>query len=476
MRVRLNHLPAQDDYYNAQEHQVSFIGGLGCGKTKVASDDILKIAALYPRCGKGTKTPGIGIFSSTFQQLIDGTMATFFDRCEHWGVKVVDRIRSEHKIYIESFNAWVGVYSIDEPDKFKSYEFCYIWIDEGQSSYWTRAAYDKVTGRLRGTERQRKLYPDMPLRIRITANPPWTMDHWLVDLNTKPSRTTGKIPSRLITAGTLDNPFLPASYIEMLQENYDPELAAIEMGGQFGDIGRGRIFRRFKRAKHVFNDEKAAIAGIPPLRWDTNLPICWSHDFNVDPLCSVIFQWRRLRVAGFQKIVMYILACLQIRNSLIEDAVKEFMNFREVVQIARRRRLILYGDASGNTQTNRQTGLTDFEALTQELERVDMWGSIGTKEVGLANPERAERFAAANRMLENSKGEIGVVIAEDCVPLIIDLERMFYKQGTRNVDLPKYKDGIPDKMFTHLADAFSYPIAEEYPIRQGDVGVPDTTR
>lgn len=432
----------------------------------VASDDILRVAALYPHCGKGTKTPGIAIVSNTYQQLIDGTMATFFDRCEHWGVHWVDRIHAEHKIFIKEFDAWIGVYSVDEPDKFKSYEFCYIWIDEAQADTWNKPAYDKLVGRLRGTERQRKLYPKMPLRVRITANPPWTMDHWLVDLNTKKSVETGKIPSRLITASTYDNPFLPAQYITRLKENFDPELAEIEMGGKFGDIGFGRIFRRFSRSKHVFSDERIEKCGLPALRYDSTLPICWSHDFNVDPLCSIIFQWRKVRVAGFQRIVMYIYAALQIRNSIIEEAVTTFLEHHDAVKIARRRGLILYGDASGNTQTNRQTGLTDFAALTKELERNDLWGNIGTKEVGIANPERIMRYAAGNRMLEDANGNIGVVIDEaNCEPLIIDLERMFYKPGTRQVEIPKYKDGKPTKLFTHLADAFSYPIAEEYPVR-----------
>lgn len=477
MIVRLDHLPAQDDFYNAEEDQVAYIGGVGSGKTQVGSDDILRTAFEYPHCGKGEKTPGIAICSNTFPQLIDGTMATFFDRCEAWGVHVVDRIRSEHKIYLKEPDCWIGVYSVDEPDKFKSYEFCYIWIDEAQAATWSRAAYDKLMTRRRGTERQRRLYPKMPLRTRITANPPWTMDHWLVDLTTKVSPVTGNIPCRLISAATQDNPFLPAEYITRLLENFDPELAAIEMGGKFGDIGYGRVFRRFSRAKHVYSDERAAQVGLPALRYDPNIPICWSHDFNVDPLCSVLFQWRRVRVNGFQKTVMFVLDVMQIRHALIEDAAKELRNRRDALQVAERRGLVLYGDASGNVQTNRQSGVTDFAALTQALEAEGLSGVIAQKKVGISNPRRGARFAAANRMLENGKGDIGVVIREEtCMPVVIDLERMFYKPGTQEVDQPKWKDGVPSKLLTHLADAFSYPIEEEYPVVMDGDGDPSTSR
>ena len=74
----------------------------------------------------------------------------------------------------------IGVWSVDNPINFKSLELCYVWIDEAQA--WDRFAYNHVIGRRRGTAQQRRLYPEMPLRTRITANPPHTLDHWLVDL------------------------------------------------------------------------------------------------------------------------------------------------------------------------------------------------------------------------------------------------------------------------------------------------------
>lgn len=471
MRVELDHLPAQDEFFNAQEDQVAYVGGVGSGKTRVGSDDVLKVAALYPKCGQNDDTPGIAIFSNTYPQLVDGTMASFFDRCESWGVSYIDKIRSEHKVYLPRLGAWIGVWSVDDPDKFKSLELCHIWIDEAQ--YWDKAAYDKVVGRLRGTDRQRRIYPKMPLRVRITANPPWTLDHWLVDLTTKPSLETGKPPIRLITASTYDNPYLPEDYITRLRSNYDPEVAEIEMGGKFGEIGKGRIWRRFNRGKHVWSEERARERGLPPLTYDPNLPLCWSHDFNIDPLSSVLFQWRRVNVPGFQHDVMYVIDELSIRHSIIEEAVREFAENRpEAVAVARRSGLILYGDAAGN-QGNRQTGESDWVAL---LSALDKEGFYGEKRVREANPERIDRYAAGNRMLEDGNGLIGCVIHERCGNVITDLERMFFKPGTRLVEVPRVKDGKPVKLVTHAADAWSYPIEYQYPVKFNDSGVMTTSR
>lgn len=462
MIVELNHLPAQDDYYNAEEDQVAFVGGLGYGKTRIGADDVLRVATVYPRCGKGDDTPGIAICSNTYQQLIDGTMASFFDRAAAWGYTWVDKIRSEHKLYIPQIDAWIGVYSADDPEKFKSFEFAYIWIDEAQ--YWTQLGYATVLGRLRGTDRQRALYPEMDLRLRITANPPLTMDHWMVDLTTIPHPDTGKIACRLINASTYDNPFLPPGYIERLRGSYDPDVAEILLSGKYGEIGKGKVWRRFSRSKHVYSSERALAMGLPPLEYDPKLPLCWAHDFNIDPLCSILFQWRRVNVHGYQRDVMYVLDEMQIRNALIDDAPKELLNRAAALATARRSGIILYGDASGN-QGNRQTGISDWAALIKGLTDANLWGSIDDqKDVNKANPERIDRYAAGNRMLEDADGNIGVVAHERCTAWIRDMDRSYFKPGTRIVEPVKYKDGIPTKILLHLSDAWSYPIAQKYPV------------
>jgi hypothetical protein len=384
-------------------------------------------------------------------------MSSFFEACDRWGLKYKDSILQKHKIYLPDLGANIGVWSVDNPINFKSLELCYVWIDEAQA--WDRFAYNHVIGRRRGTAQQRRLYPEMPLRTRITANPPHTLDHWLVDLCTKPG-FDGTPPARLITASIWDNPFIPQSNIDMLRASYDPELAEIELGGKFGEIGKGRIWRMFSRGKHVWSEKQALERRLPPLKYDPSLPLCWSHDFNIDPLCSVLFQWRRVNVDGFQRDVMYVIEELQIRHSIITMAVQEFLNHKEAVETARRSGIILYGDASGNSG-NRQTGASDWAALRGELAR---HGFYGSSRIPNANPPLELRWMSGNNMLENSKGEIGVIIHERCTNLPLDFERAFFKPGTRIQEFPKYKDGKAVKLLGHTADAATYPIVKEYPV------------
>ncbi len=459
MHVLLEHLPTQSEFYHCEdEGPVALVGGLAYGKTHVASDYILKRAAKYPRARHF-------IFSNTYPQLMSGTLKTFYERCDHWGLRVIPRVRDLHKILIPQFSAEIEVWSVDRPINFKSLEISSAWIDEAQA--WSRDAYEKVLGRLRGTATQRRLYPTMPQQIRITANPPRVDDHWLVELTTQPVERTGKPAIKLFNATTFDNPFVSQAYIDWLLDTYDPELVQIDLYGKYGNLGRGKIYRRFDRAKHLLTPEKAAALGLPALEWDPNIPVCWSHDFNIDPLCSVLFQWRRVRLAGYQTDVMYVLDEMRIQSAIIDDAVKAFVE-HPAARIARRlgsEGLILYGDPAGN-QGNRQTGESDWAALKNGLARE---GFSGTARVPDAAPRRRDRFNAANAKFENARGEIGVIIHEKCKFLARDFDRTYYKPGTSDPLIIKPEPGQPydsAKMISHLGDGFSYPIEFEYGIKE----------
>lgn len=449
----LNLFPAQADFLGCEDMYAAFIGGWGCGKTRCASDWVLLGAVRWPQAAHF-------VFSNTYAQLKAGTMETFFGRCKAWGLRYIDRILDK-RVMLPDIGATIHVWTADDANLFHSLEIDRAWIDEAHR--WSHMDYLKLESRLRGRDLSRILYPDISLQLRITANPPLTIDHWIVDMTTAPIERTGKPPITLFSAATQDNYLLPPEYVQGLLDTYDPELADIMMGGKFGDIGRGKIFRRFSRAKHVFSPEKAAQRGLPPLEYEPTLPVFWSLDFNVSPMCSVIGQWRRVNVAGYQPVVMFVLEEIRIPDSIIDTSVREFFR-RPGAKIARQRGLILYGDASGEAG-NRQTGVSDWATVRRMLASN---GYFGDARVPAANPKRRDRFNAANAKLENARGQVGVVIHERCRYLTRDVERMYYKPGTSDVLIPKVDPDDPTdaaRNWTHLADAFSYAICYDFPIK-----------
>jgi Phage terminase large subunit len=482
--LHLDHLPAQDEFYNETCDVCAFVAGLGLGKTFAASDKILTGFAHYPLARHF-------IFSNTYDQLMAGTLTTFFERLQdvwmpaHPGFRIDirkarNRARAFKEIDFPMFGGKIEVRSVDQDINWKSLEICRAWIDEAQA--WDKAPYDMVIGRLRGTKLQRRIYPDMQLQVFITANPPHTHNHWLYELCKQDDPKLGRPRIKLFTGSTYDNPFLPADYIERIEDMYDPELAKAELHGEFINIGRGRVFRMFLTAKHAMSSAKAVSLGLPALDYDPTLPLCWSHDFNLDPLCSILFQWRTINVKGYQKTVMYVLDSIRIEDGLISAAAKELLNRPSACDIARRNGIILYGDASGANQSNRQTNKSDFIALKEELTRL---GFRGVMRVKTANPTHRERAQAANRLLENSRGEVGVIVrieggrTETNRYLVLDVEKMVWKPGTWDIEIEKPKPGemLPkNKRMTHLGDAFSYPIDYEYPYTEDQNGSVSTVR
>jgi hypothetical protein len=338
-------------------------------------------------------------------------------------------------------------------------------------------AFLTLLGRMRGFDVSKQLYPGIDQQLFITANPPHTTDHWLVDMTTNApdeaddelaamlatlgddDREPGTPPIKLYTASTFDNPFLPKAYIRSLLETMDPELADIELGGNFGDIGKGKILRMFARGKHIIRPSELAARGLPAnlLEYDESTELCLAQDFNLDPLCSVLFQWRRINVPGYQPIVMAVIDEMRIRHSLISFAVKEFANRDDALRIARNNGLVLYGDPAGN-QGNRQTGESDWVALRAGLHNLGI--SIKHR-VPKAPPTHRNRYNASNAKLVNAKGDIGVVMHPRCKWLAVDCNGMFYKPGTSDPEVKKTDDG---STITHLGDAFMYPIAYEFPV------------
>jgi hypothetical protein len=471
--ISLKHLPTQEDFFYDKSRLSAYVGGIGTGKTYVASDKLLATIIRYPLAR-------YFILSNTFAQLKSGTMMTFFARCRHWGFEYVDRIREKYVIV----QKWVGpqlirakieCWTADDYELFRSLEVDFAWLDEGH--VWPKMAFLTILGRLRGYEGTRDVYGDIGQQLWVTANPPHTTDHWLVDFTTKPPNEAddelmalvGAIeqectesseaapPMKLFTSSTFDNPFLSKAYIRTLLETMDPELVDIELKGNFGDIGKGKIWRSFSRGRHIVDASKARDYGIPALEWDPNSEVCWSQDFNIDPLCTIIFQWRRVKVAGFQAVVMYVLDEMRIRDARIEHAAQEFGNRVLPLQIARRNGLVLYGDPSGD-QRSRQTGESDWIALRKGLLS---YGLSISRRIPPAAPLRRNRYNATNAKLVNGLGEIGVVIHPRCKYLAIDLNSQFYKPGTSDPLVKKAEDGATN---THFGDAFSYPIAEDFPV------------
>ena len=125
---------------------------------------------------------------------------------------------------------------------------------------------------------------------------------------------------------------LPAEEVESARRRLDPLIFEQEYLGKFV-IARGRAFADFDPAIHVV-----------PTAYDPSLQLCWSLDFNIDPMCSGIIQHDRGRVRVIGELSLADTDTDSACDAFLEVADRRGWDLRNVA---------IYGDATGWCATAR---------------------------------------------------------------------------------------------------------------------------
>jgi hypothetical protein len=201
-----------------------------------------------------------------------------------------------------------------------------------------------------------------------------------------------------------------------------------EFQASFDNVAAGRVYYAFERAGNV-----------GPVRYNPRLPLLWSLDFNVNPMCSVIAQ----RDGQY----LDILEEIALPDSNTQAACQEF--HRRASKWGRVLPVHLYGDASGNGR-HTSASRTDWQIVKEYL------GSYGYQvqsRVPGSNPPVKDRVNCVNSMLCNQAGERRLTIDDSCKELIKDLEMVTWDA-----------DGLDksDGKRSHMSDALGYVISRDF--------------
>jgi len=222
----------------------------------------------------------------------------------------------------------------------------------------------------------------------------------------------------IIQASTYDNQKnLPDDYIPSLIETYPAELIDAYLNGQFVNLTSGTVFRNYDRlrcrSKEKIQDNEVLNIGM---------------DFNVEHMAACIFV---VRENGWH--------CV--------DELKDIYDTPAMIKIIKNRyanhRIKIYPDASGKSRKSLNASVSDLVLLKQ---------AGFSLQVNSRNPFVKDRIIATNKQFE-----IGNLWVNDkaCQTTARYLEQQAYDSN-----------GEPDKKtgFDHQTDAFSYPIAFEFPL------------
>jgi Terminase large subunit, T4likevirus-type, N-terminal len=225
-----------------------------------------------------------------------------------------------------------------------------------------------------------------------------------------------------------------------------------EFQARFENLAHGLVYYAFDRSQNV-----------QPAGYLSQHAVCWSLDFNVNPMCSIIAQiedqsTRLERLSGRTSVRVNVIDEIVLSDSNTLEACQMFAERMQQAYPGRVIDVQLYGDAAGGARST--AGKSDYQIIreffrTQPQYRVSY-------HVPRDNPAVRDRVNAVNAMLCNQQGLRRLSIDPRCRRLIRDLERVVWKADS-NGNLGAQLDKSNPEL-THASDALGYLLEQEFGI------------
>jgi hypothetical protein len=226
---------------------------------------------------------------------------------------------------------------------------------------------------------------------------------------------------------------LPAEEMESARRRLDQRIFEQEYLGKFVVVG-GRAFVDFDPSVHV-----------KPTAYDPALPICWSLDFNIDPMCSGIIQHHQGKIRVIDEMVL--------RDTATDAACDVFLD-RAAARGWDLRNLCVYGDASGSARDS-TSGISDWYIVRNRLKKLSP-----IMKVPRCNPAIKNSINALRARLRSADGASSLLIDPRCGQLIDDLRTALW---------PGNLSGQHALAWLRYFVEFEYPVRPERSAERGTI-------
>jgi hypothetical protein len=260
--------------------------------------------------------------------------------------------------------------------------------------------------------------------------------------------------------GNVSRAELTSATQELDERTYRQEFQA-----RFENLTTGLVYYAFDRAIHVATVE-----------YQRGRCLCWSLDFNINPMCSVICQIEEdsqtadnIWFTGARPVEPHPIRTVRVMEEIVlanahtEAACEAFLE-RTSPWLRRADlpiRVEVYGDATGETRRS-SASRTDWQLVRDFFARhSDRYRAVF--QVRSTNPSVRDRVNCVNARLRNQAGASRLVIAPRCKHLIQDLERVQWKTDADGNAWNEIDKSDPAR--THTSDALGYLIAQQFPLR-----------
>jgi len=407
-------LPKQREFHESDAFLRMYQGGFGAGKTKAGVWEAIDVSMAYPG--------NFGVIARlTYRELEDSTKKTFFDECPP---ELIARFKARDDL-VEFVNGSRLVFrSLDNPDKFRSMNLGWFYIDEA-SEIEDEDIPTMLVGRLR--------LSTVPWRGGWFTSNPAHVEHWTYRWFVERAAVN---PSRykLVVASSYENPYLPREYIETLEQEYSPQWVRRYLHGEFGFIVKGTaVYQQFSEDVHV----------VPDLEYIPDRPVIRAWDFGFHHPAVL---WSQVGPDGVLHVILEKMGTDILLSKFAE----------EIVRISNERfpgaTFVDVGDPAGGQRGDKDPR-TSLDILREKGIRVATRKYPKKKLIEVIE----QRFGMVRRTRDGQKPAI--LISKKGCPILIDGLRGGYCW-------PKAKDGkiykespMEDGYFEHLQDCLQYTAA-----------------
>ena len=401
-------------YHNPARFRV-VVAGRRFGKTQLALIEMLRAAA-QPNSRIWYVCPSY-----------DQAKRIFWDR-----LKAITRPHcqgrpSETELTIRlSNNSTISLRGADRPDSIRGNGLDFVVLDEFasmQPSTWTKVLRPALSDR-----QGRALF----------LGTPQGSNHFY-DLYKKAQSDSEWAAFQFTTSqgGNVAADELASAAADLDIESYRQEFEAI-----FTGAGINRVYYAFDPELHV-----------QTTHFDPHIPLVWSIDFNVNPMCMLLMQRSGDSAYVLDEIIIKPDANTELACQAFHQRTRAFGAHRLFVEI--------YGDASGN-QRRTSAASTDWTLIRQFLAQ---WPKLYTPSFHTAtsNPAVRDRINCVNTRLRNTAGDVHLYIDPRCRELILDLEQVGWALDASG--RPIYEIDKSDHARTHSSDALGYYVSQAFPLR-----------
>ena len=400
---------------NPQKKVNAMVGGYGCGKTWI----------FIRKCAYNL------IMKKNNEGLSNGwVIYPTYDLADELFVQPMKELLSENGIHYtynvqkHRFTTPYGnmkIYQLQKSENIVGSSLSWIGFDEFDVGNYrqTNLAYNKALGRMRGSEN---------CELFIVTSPEGfgkTYEIFVEEYNDSKHIVHGK---------TTDNPYLPDSYVELLEANYTPELLKAYRDGNFVNISELSTYYSFNRT--------GANSNVKECEYDRTKPVLIGMDFNVSPFCAVLAHIYQSspQIRVFDTITLEHQGQGDLLTQRMCDTIKsKYPNSTHVI----------YPDAS-SMQRATNASHSDLDILKMNNFQIKLRKT---------NPLVKNRVNSMN--LKLSEGNL--IISPRCKMLIQDLEKVTNIRGTTDINKK-------NSNYTHASDALGYLVSWEYPITRPTLG------